>query len=75
MIYSILRMLQQVNVCYLSNGSMSNEIATIPKRQYATPKLTRVPAEEAKALLLDQAANGDDEAMDLLLSLPRELST
>lgn len=45
---------------------MSNDAAATPNKQYAAPKLSQVPAEEAKALLLDQAAQGDNVAKDLL---------
>jgi hypothetical protein len=45
---------------------MNNEVAAPSKKQYAAPKLNKVPPEEAKELLLEQVAHGGHEAKDLL---------
>lgn len=45
---------------------MSDDTAGRAKKQYAAPKLNKVPSEEAKAFLLEGAARGNQEAEDLL---------
>lgn len=43
------------------------------KKEYAAPKLNELAVEKAKVFLRDQAAQGDEEAKDLL-NLLRETS-
>jgi hypothetical protein len=40
-----------------------------PRKKYAAPTLTKLASEEAKIFLLEQAAQGDEKAKELLNSL------
>jgi len=39
---------------------------TQEKKNYTAPKLNKLPSDEAKALLLERAAHGDQDAKELL---------
>lgn len=53
---------------------MSADTKPVPKKPYASPKLSKLTPEDANLLLLDRTVQGNQEAKDLLdlLHLPPE---